>query len=404
MLRFMFFFRHYHATYRQGKRVILEGVLLDQPTFRKGFLFMKVAGVEIVSHSDLDLHYGDKVKIKGLIEQSYLMNKKNGRFNIFGKNRYILKTEKIEKVGKPFPLLTVSVFIRHKLSQVFHSVLPPRQAGLLLGIVLGAREGIDREFSKRLADTGVLHVVAASGMNVSMFGGFLYSMLLLFLKRNLAIVLSGLGLIFYAVLAGLDASIVRATLMALLSYTAWYMGRQYMAYFSLYLAGVVILLVSPLSLFDVGFQLSFLSTLGILVAKPVLDAFFIAKLGRRIGVFDDISTTIGAQLASLPILISTFSSYAPVSVLANALLLWTIPYLMIFGGLAALLGLISSFLASPVLYLSYPLLLLFEKLVFLLSSIWKPWSLPPIPMLFWIGYYLVLLSLAIWQGRRKMSI
>src|SRR6185312_6794584 len=125
---------------------------------------------------------------------------------------------------------------------------------------------------------GVLHVIAASGMNVTFVSAALLFSLGLFLNRRNALLFGSLGIIFYLFLVGLQPSILRASIMGLLAFGAGLLGRQHIGIFALFVSGYVLLLWQPNFLFDVGFQLSFMATCGIMFMKPLLD-HWLAKLG-----------------------------------------------------------------------------------------------------------------------------
>jgi len=191
-------------------------------------------------------------------------------------------------------------------------------------------------------------------------------------------------------LSGFSASVLRAAIMGSIVFSAEILGRKSTALLSLFMTSFIMLLVFPEILFDVGFELSFFSTLGILLIKPIFDSVQIIK--RYEGFTDDVTTTISAQVGSLPVMISSFSSYSIISIPVNALVLWTIPILMITGGIAALCSIVLPFTSVPFLYISYPLLLYFEKMVQIFSGL-PVLNLENIPFLIWVGYYMILLGL-----------
>lgn len=384
--------------------VTIEARLLDDPrTFHNGNLFY-LDRVRVTSYSNINLQYGDLIRAKGLIEQDKFANTKNDHFIWFGTKKYIMRNPKIERVFSQNPLFFTASFVRQKVTGVFNAYLSPRLSGLLLGIVFGVREGIDKEFKRYLAQTGVLHVVAASGMNVSMLGGFLLTFSLFFFPRHISLFVTSLGIVFYAFLSGLAPSILRATLMAIFSYVGLFWGRQNTAFVSLCLAAFLILFSDPIEISDIGFQLSFLSTLGIMLFTPIIELVLAQlRLPKSGGILQDVSTTLSAQAGSLPVLVNAFSSYSLFSIVINPLLLWTIPYLMVFGGAAAVLSLLFPVLAVPFLYLCLPLLVFFEKTVFFFGERFPAFSLPALPLIFWIGYYFVVLAVALFVQNKKVG-
>jgi len=172
-------------------------------------------------------------------------------------------------------------------------------------------------------------------------------------------------------LAGLEASIIRASIMGILVFSSQIMGRQSLAANGLFLAGFVMLFISPILISDIGFQLSFASTLGILSIKPL-------------------PTTIAAQIATLPILLANFGTYSIYSILVNGLVLWTVPILMMVGGAGAIAGLILEPAGQLLIYLCYPLLLYFETIVNFFGKMGGIITIQTLSWQFIIGYYCLL--------------
>lgn len=270
-----------------------------------------------------------------------------------------------------------------------------------MGIVFGIRDDLSEDFEQAIIETGVVHVVAASGMNVTIVAGFLSFIFSLFLRRQIAIVLSILGIIIYAFMAGLEPSILRASVMGGIAFTAQILGRQNLATLSLFLTGFILLFLFPGLLFDIGFQLSFVSTLGLIHFQPVFLTFFkLSKLARKSIFMESFATTFSAQLATLPILLSNFGTYSLWSIIVNVLVLWTIPILMLLGGIAGIICLFFAPLASFFLYLSLPFLLFFEAVVNFFSSRPLQINLETFPWQFSIGYYFILLSIFMFLLKR----
>jgi competence protein ComEC len=193
-------------------------------------------------------------------------------------------------------------------------------------------------------------------MNVTFMAAALVSLFGKMMKRQYVLALSVPGVNFYAFLAGFELSIVRVTVMTIIALAAGLFGRQYFALLSLLKKGYLMLLYRPTNLSDIGFQLFFLSTFGIIGIKLFLplQKYFIAE---------DIGTTLAAQLATFPVLFATFGQYGVLSLLVNAFVLWTIPYLMVFGAVGVVGGLIFVPIGKIFVWLYLPFLLYFESVV-----------------------------------------
>lgn len=245
--------------------------------------------------------------------------------------------------------------LKRRIEGIFNQVLPEPRASLLSGIVLGSKKETEPSFYQALKKTGTLHVVVASGANISLVSQPLVENLAGFFSRRVALIF---GIIFawvYAVISGFEPPVVRAAIMASIGFLAQFMGREKAALKSLILAGMIMVFFDPLVIFDLGFQLSFSATAGILLFYGKIKPYFL-KLSF---IGDDLSTTLAAQVFVLPIIYFNFKQVSLISPLVNALVLWTIDPLMKLGGLIAGLGLINRPLAQLIAYPAWLLLTFF---------------------------------------------
>ena len=404
-LRFLFFYQN-QPRFTDGQELGFETAILSQPqVFGSRQVFTanyKNQKVRITTSRFPELIYGDFVRIYGRISN---LN-----------NRVLMYFPKIEQLENDTGLLGKSLKIvnvlREKLISLFSTTLPSPSSSLLMGIIFGIKEQMPKDFSDSLKTTGVFHVIAASGMNVTLVGGFISTFFAFFLKRQIAIALSILGIIFYAVLAGLEASIIRASIMGIIVFCAQILGRQALAVNGLFLAGFAMIFIDPTLISDIGFQLSLTATLGLIYIRPLFER---QRVDSRIdilepegksleekkpniftvGIGGDISTTISAQLAVLPIILANFGAYSIYSILVNGLVLWTVPILMVVGGIGALVGLIFMPLGQLIIYLCYPLLLYFEAVVQIFGKMGGVIIIQALSWQFIIGYYCLLMSILI---------
>jgi competence protein ComEC len=395
LLTFRFFFAFNHAhPYRDQQHVVFSSTVNQEPEIITGKQYFKIKtpdGISVKISTGLIpvIHFGDKLFIDGVFT----------RKSYQGHDYWVMYFPKIQINHKDQNIITDTASeIRKKAKMLSDSTLPPVSSSLLTGIIFGGSQGIPDEFMQKLRVVGVLHIIAASGMNVNLVAGALLFVLGTFLRRQIALLIAVLGVVFYVFLTGFEASIIRAAIMAVIAFSASLLGRQNIALLSVFLTGYIMLFFMPFLLFDVGFQLSFLSTLGILLIKPL-----IAIKGLRIlrGIWDDVGTTIAAQIATMPILFGVFGSYGILSVLVNALVLWTIPPLMSLGSLAVLAGFICEPFGKMMLYLIYPLLWYFEKIILVFGGYGWMLSVSSLSTFFVVGYYLIVGSILLILQRRK---
>ena len=392
ILRFLLFYNH-QESYRDGQKLELETRLSEEPVIKFGKQQIGVTSsngnkITIITGLKPQLQYGDRIKVSGIISQkSY-----NGRIFSSLNNPDI----QIDNSDQNF-LTGAATAIRRFAKSFYKENLPPISASLLMGIVFGGNQGMPDKFMQDLRSSGVVHVIAASGMNVTFVASALIAILGAVLKRQIALTIAIFGIIFYAFLAGFEPSIVRASIMAIIAFSARLFGRQNLAFISILITGWLMLFISPYLITDIGFQLSFLATLGILLIKPVFP-----HKGNIL--VEDLGTTISAQIATIPILLAIFGNYGALSIVVNGLVLWTVPILMIFGSLALLLGFIFAPIGQLFLYLSLPILLFFENTVRYFGSLGWSLTVPPLSKAFWVGYYLLLAGLILFiRGKRSKT-
>lgn len=208
--------------------------------------------------------------------------------------------------------------MRSLLLRRLDAAMPPPEAGLLKATVLGDRSGLTAEMNQAFLDSGTYHILAISGLNVSLLAGTLFGLLrLLRASPRLAAVASALLVTLYAALAGASASVIRAAVMADTYLLAVILDRRGDLLNSLALSALALLWWNPRFLFDVGFQLTYLATLGILLVLPRFAAAMAALPRPLRWLLESVVITLAATAMTLPILASSFNRVAPVGILAN---------------------------------------------------------------------------------------
>ncbi len=377
--------------YDQGQ--VIKGIykINSEPSFSAGRQNFSIKdeylnSIKVYTSSSPRYNYGDTVFIDGIFTIK----------NYNGKDYYYINFPSIQNADKEINILTKSSnWVRNKAKTLYESHLPPVSSSLLLGIIFGGKHGMPQEFEEKLQVTGAMHVIAASGMNVTFVAGFLISGLSSFFNRRFAVMIASFGVIYYMFLAGLEPSIVRAGTMALLAFGAALLGKQYYGLFALLLTLIILLLISPALLVDVGFQLSFLATLGIILFKPGFFSFeTVTDRSRTIlkSLLDDVGTTIAAQVGAMPVLLSVFGTIGILSVLVNALVLWTIPVIMTFGAISLVAGLILEPIGVIFLYLCLPFLLIFEKIIIFFGNFGLVYEVGDLAWQVIAGYYFIMVT------------
>ena len=279
---------------------------------------------------------------------------------------------------------------RKVLVDKIESFLPSPQAELLSGIVLGEKTQLPSALKLALRDTSTLHMVVVSGQNLTMLAG-LVMRLSGFLTRKAAIALTVLAIVNYTLLTGADIPVLRAAVMAGLAYFAQIIGRQSDGAWVLLITAGLFLLINPSWIFDLSFQLSFLATVGVVVVAPLVSS---RLAGLPLFLRENLAVTLSAQALVTPVIASNFHQFSLVGVVANLLILWTIPYIMVGGGVLLALSFLWS-LPAQILSLGLnTLLTYFIYVVNFFASLPFAWEyVGEVWWIVWVGYYMVLTAI-----------
>jgi competence protein ComEC len=254
------------------------------------------------------------------------------RFNVYAVMSYpkfkLLKSHQLNPV-KEFLLKIKAAFIKRT-----NELLPEPQSSLSIGILIGGHANMPQDIVDNFSKTGVSHIIAVSGFNITIIIYALASLAYLVGRR--ASFWLALGTIAgFVIITGASASVLRAAIMGFLLLVALNIGRQYSVVPALFFAALVMLILNPKILFwDVGFQLSFAATLGIIFFMPKF-----TELAKKLPEFGPVKslvlTTISAIIATLPLILFNFGVLSLSAPLVNVLILPAVPLTMLFGFLTA---------------------------------------------------------------------
>jgi len=204
-------------------------------------------------------------------------------------------------------------------------------AGFMAGLLYGYRGGLG-SLNDVFAQTGVTHIIAISGYNITIIATILITLCIhAYIPRKKAYYIIVFGIIIFVIFAGASASVVRAGIMGILVLYAKHIGRARHILPILCITAVIMSLHNPLILlWDAGFQLSFVATVGLIYLCPIIDKK-LQKIPDFFGITAAFSATIAAIISTLPLILFQFGRLSLVAPLVNMLILWTIPYIMLFG-------------------------------------------------------------------------
>lgn len=251
---------------------------------------------------------GDLVGIEGSIKEIRAGNEAY----YARKGIYHAITAKNITIVKPFkePLYRRAAnILRADVLKTFHDYLPDREAGILSAMIIGEKSEISPEDTRYFQDSGTMHLLVVSGLNVGYVSLVIFVILRLlgFSLRTTGLVSIPLLLLFMAA-SGINPPVVRATLSAIYIFLAFSLERDVDYFIAISISALVSLLYEPGMLFDISFQLSYISTLGIVYMYPKLRQMFGKKLNWFMNfTASNVSLSMSAQLAVMPLIAVYFN-------------------------------------------------------------------------------------------------
>lgn len=369
------------------ERLTLEGKITSQPYLKATNQIIKMGPILMVTDRFPSYYYGEKIRLNGSLSLGVINKFEKRYFAYFPAiERVEMSKEEARKRDNALFPIKVKTLLERRYFEYFEEPL----AGLMSGIVIGSKSGLSEIFSQKLRETGTIHAVVASGQNVSLLVWLLMAGFGLWAKRGVAVAMTIAAVSLYVMITGGEAPVIRAAIMAVIVFGARWLGRETAAELVLVATGALMLLVRPLLLFDLGFQLSFAATAGLLWLTPRLKNW--PLLGGESFAVEAIRSTLAAQIAVVPILLTSFGELSLISPAVNAMVIWTTPLIMFLGLVSGIIGLVSRLAGQLVAWLAWPLLQYFVEVVEVFSRL--PWASIKVgrwPWLWAVAYYAILI-------------
>ena len=306
-----------------------------------------------------DYAFGEEIFLKGKLEtptstadfdyQGYLA--KDGIYLTMAFPEIEQKGQDNTSIAKFYRImLGLKSQIRSNLIKNF----PVREADFVRALILGDKGTLGQDLRQAFSRTGTSHVIAISGLHLSILTIFMFNILLgLGLWRKHATVITIIFLLFFLLFIGPIASLLRSAFMAIIALVGLSSGKIFQGERVLTYAAFIMLLQNPLLLrYDVGFELSYLAVLGMFVFKPPFDRLF-QKFHMPKSINDTLTTTLAAQVLTLPIIISNFHIFSLIAPFVNLVILFLFPLILGASFLWAILSLL--FNVSLLTIFLYPL-------------------------------------------------
>ena len=365
-----------------------------------------------------DIGYGDIILFRGILEKPAVARNPGGfNYRTFLKRKgvqYIsyIKNGAITYIGhsRVNPFLKSVIFpLREYCTKVISKNLDDIHSSLLQGLMVGQRGNIPREVKDIFSDAGVIHILAVSGLHVGIISLFLFVVFRCFrLPFSISIFLSCFLLILYAFLTNLRPSVVRATIMFVFIMFGMLSQRRVIIINIIALSAILILILKPEDLFDVGFQLSYAATFSIVIlSQRIYDCFPLRLKGLRVlrnFIILPFSVSLAAQLGTAPIIAFYFYKLPIIAPIANIAIVPIVSLVIPIGFLTVLANIIHPIFSAILSGANWLLLHLMLKLSIFFSNIpyLLLWLKRPTP-LFFVFYYPLLFTFFLLHAQKRFK-
>jgi competence protein ComEC len=340
-----------------------EGVVVLPPDVRTNSTLLIIAlqdtRVLVTTDPHVDVAYGDTVRFSGELRPPEAFATDFGRtFDYPGFLRargisHVVSFVSVEVVVEATASWRSLLYqIKDSFLATLTLVLPEPASSLGAGILLGVKSGLPADIEDAFATAGITHIVVLSGYNIMLVVVFVLTLGSLFLPYRLRLLVAIATVLLFAVMVGFAPSVARASLMAILVLVSYLLARPQGAFRALALAAFLIVLIEPYTLrYDVGFQFSFLATLGLILVAPIIERYLqLDGVWRSFGAL--LVATLATQIIVLPVLLYHIGLWSFVALPVNLLVVPLVPFAMLFTFIAGLLGYVSVGLAAPIALLA----------------------------------------------------
>ena len=385
----------------QGAKITIVGTVSDDPDIGKtGELVLRLADLSAPSGTNnhilpgklwvsagtkREVKRGDHVTITGVLSEG------------FGNFAGAMYRATITTVQRPQPG-DVAGRVRDWFAEAVRQAVPEPQASLGIGYLVGQRRALPPDLSEALKIAGLTHIVVASGYNLTILVRLARRLFVKVSKYMSALAAGGMIMAFIGV-TGMSPSMSRAGLVAGLSLAAWYYGRSFHPLVLLPFAASITVLVDPSFAWnDLGWQLSFAAFGGVMIIAPLMQRYFFGD--KKPGMVRQIlGETIGATIATLPILVLAFSQFSNVAIVANLLVLPLVPLAMALTFIAGIGALILPPLAPVIGTPANWLLGYMVQVAEYLAAL--PWAQTELEINEWVAAagYGVIIGACLWMWR-----
>ena len=305
---------------------------LEVRDFKTKWGWKKKRGKVLVNvFQDADLKYGDYIFIEGKLHRPFNFQPHSKfsypRYLRYRGVHFILsvgkdRTIRVLDPGHGDPIEDLAFKARDKFRDMLVRTLSKKESGMMRALILGERTSLDDQINELFIRTGTAHVIAISGLHITIVSVMFFMFLkLLPVGRKNQYLLAIALLVFYTFLTGCRPSVVRASIMAIVFLLSFLLEKETQSLNSLSLSAFLILLLNPFFLYDIGFQLSFVSVLFIIRLFPWWNTWIAQFVKEDAKVLHFLTQSLGISLVAwlgvVGLILYNFEILTPVSILAN---------------------------------------------------------------------------------------
>jgi competence protein ComEC len=292
--------------------------------------------------------------------------------------------------------------IKNSVLNIITLCLDKNQAGLLSGMIIGYKNGLDENAFSAFSKAGLTHIMVASGMNVAFI---ILPLTFIFKKLHMGTlpssILTILVLILFVFVAGFSASVVRAVIMGIMILLGKILMRETDIYTSISASAIILLILNPYTIFDIGFQLSFSATISLVIFYPKINVFVNRKYIPRF-ISDTLAATVSAQIGVVPVTLYYFNNFSTISILSNLLVVPLVQIITIIGFVMVFAGIVNINAAVLAGYMNNTFLSFVLFVTEFTSRIpYASVKLPTPSLLMILAYYLFILYIFKWRDILK---
>ncbi len=319
--------------------------------------------------------------------------------------KYVLYEGKILAKSREYDILLQLLYdFKCYAKMQINTYLEQTDAGIMSAMLLGDKTNIDNDTKFLYRSMGIYHILAISGLHISLIGGFLYKLLkILRIKPAIAVLLSLGMVILYGIMIGMPPSALRAIIMFGFGLIAPLINRSHDRFTSLAVAGICLVGINPQLIEDAGVQLSFLAVLGIIGLYPT----FLNIHQQHMKIADSVWISFAVSYITLPVIMQTYYEIPMCSLILNVCIVPFVPTLIGLGLLIIMCGNLLPVVAELCAWLIKYILLFYEKILLLFQKLPGNTLVTGAPQIFKIIIFYVVLGvlvLFIYKIKRKLLI